>query len=280
MGFVSNIMGAVNQAAEYDNLKNLTLAQGLAAKNKAYAQATETRRAAEASARMAGLSMMQMRGNQRRDEGSARAAQAFSGSTSEGSGNALVEGVSARHEQAIANAAIAESVKQTQAINEEISYQRSGDEAYKAAQVEADQYRRAAKATRTGAWFSAASGLAMGIAGAMQGIAGAKEFNANQATEAQGIIDGKIKPGDAQYLSTADALRLMNREIGVNDLRKHSVWQEGLTFAADWSGAGSSMTNALNPYLAKYTTPAWQQGLISSYVSRNKTMKGTPFAHI
>lgn len=280
MGFVSNIMGAVNQAAEYDNAKNLTLAQGLAERNKAYAQATETRRAAEASAAMAGLQLMQMRGNQRRDEGAARAAQAFSGSTSEGSGNAMVEGVSAKHEQAISNAALAESVKQQQAINEQIVFQRKGDEAYKAAEAEADQYRRAAKATRTGAWISAASGLAMGIVGAVEGATSAQEFNAAQKTEAQGIIDGKIKPGDTQYLSTADALKLMNKEIGINDLRQHSLWQEGLTFGAARSSAFSSAANAMNPYLARFTTPAWQEGLVSSYVRGNRKMRGAPFAHI
>lgn len=273
-------MGAAGQAREYDNAKRLTLSQGLAERNKAYAQATETRRAAEASAAMAGLSMMQMRGNQRRDEGAARAAQALDGGTTEGTGNAMVEGVSARHEQAIANAALAESVKQTQAYNEQVSMQRQGDEAMRAAEAEADQYRRAAKATRTGAWFSAASGLAFGIAGAMRGVQGAKEFNAAQEAEAKGIQAGQIKPGDAKYMSQSEALQLMTGQLDVGGLRKHNLWQEGLTFAADWSGAGSSMVNALNPYLAKYTTPAWQQGLISSYVSRNKQMKGTPFAHI
>lgn len=280
MGFVSNVMGAVNQAAEYDNAKKLTLLQGLAEKNKAYAQATETRKAAEASARMAGMSMMQMRGNQRRDEGAARAAQALMGGTSEGSGSAMAEGVRKQHESAIANAMVSESVNQHNAINEQVTLRRKGDEAMRAAEAEANQYRLAAKATRTGAWISAANGLVMGIAGAMQGAESAKEFNANQATEAQGILSGKLKPGDTQYLSTADALKLQSGEIGVNDLRQHSVWQEALTFGAKYGSSGSSAANAFNPFLAKFTTPSWQDGLISSYVSRNKTMKGRPFAHI
>ena len=280
MGFTSNIMGAVNQAAEYDNAKNLTLAQGLAEKNKAYAQATETRKAAEASARMAGLSMMQMRGNQRRDEGAARAAQALMGGTSEGSGNAMAEGVRRQHESAIANAMVSESVNQHNAINEQVTLRRKGDEAMRAAEAEANQYRMAAKATRTGAWISAASGLAMATAGAIQGAASAKDFNANQKVEAEAIKSGKLKPGETQYLSTSDALKLMNGQIGVNDLRQHNVWQEGLTFGADWGSAGSSAANAFNPFLARFTTPSWQDGLISSYVSRNKTMKGRPFAHI
>ena len=280
MGFVSNILGMTAQASEYDHAKRQTLIQGLAEKNKNYAQATETRRAAEASARMAGLSMMQMQGNKRREEGEARAAQALKGGTSEGSGNAMVEGVSKQHESAIANAALGESVNQHNALNEAIVHERRGDEAMRAAKAEAEQYRLAAQATRTGAWISAATGLAEAVAGGVTGAMGAMDFNAKQKEEAQGIIDGKIKPGDTQYLSTADALKLQSGQMGVNDLRTHSVTQEFFNFADAMGMAGSSAANMANPYLSKFTTPAWQQGLIDGYVYGNKNMKGTPYKHI
>lgn len=280
MGMIGNIWGATRQASEYDHEKNMRLIEGVAARNRAYSEARGIMREAAQNARKAGVAMMEARGDERRAVGAARAVQGATGVMSSGSGGSMERNAIAAGEQEIANMALNQSQRMENSINAGIATVQEGEAKKRAADAEAAQYRLMAKATRTGAWISAATGLVSGIAGMFEGGRNAREFNANQRGEANAVMAGELDPMNTEYLSLNDALKLQNGEMGINDLRTHSVWQEALNFGESWSSMGSSAANAYNPWVAQFTTPGWERGLISSYVSGNRRMRGKYYQKI
>lgn len=280
MGMISNIWGMTKQAREYDHEKNMRLIEGMAARNRGYSEARAIMREAAENARKAGVAMMEARGDQRRAVGAARAVQAATGTMSSGSGGTLARNAYEAGEQEVTNMAINQSQRMANSINASIATAREGEAKKRAADAEAEQYRLMAKATRTGAWISAGTGILSGVAGMIEGGLNAREFNANQKGEAAAVKAGKMNPMNTEYLSMNDALRLQNNEIGINDLRTHSVWQEALNFGESWGSMGSSAANAYNPWVAQFTTPGWDRGLISAYVSGNRKMRGKYYQKI
>ena len=233
MGFVSNMLAADVTASGYDARKKQTLAYGQAAKNRAYSQANGVDQAARSNALVEGSNMMTMRGNQRRAVGNARAQAAGSGFTSEGTGAATADAVNSLYEKRISDMAHESSTGSINAVNQAIGLRRQGDEAMRAAEAEAAQYRSMARGTRMGMWLSGAGSLVGAIDGGLNAYDDAVEWN-----ERPDVQSGEVKPA--------------------------GVWKDTTIGAMNGMGWGSSAANAFNPYMSSFTSQGWEKSFLKA----------------
>lgn len=224
---VSQFISGAGQASQYDAMKRMTLAKGQAEKNKAYAQATATEQASKQAAAFAGENMMRERANQRRAVGEARTAAAGSGFTAEGTGTSVADAVRRAYDMRVGDMATASSVNQTNSINQAIGMRRAGDEVMRAAESQAAQYRRMAKATRSALWINGITTATQIASGAISGYNDALDFNkqadAYNKTNATEIAKGNMTAkkhqspwemallnADSEGISTANTVGGMN----------------------------------------------------------------------
>ena len=233
MGFMKPMLSASVTASGYDARKKQTLAHGQAARNRAYSQANGVEQAARANALVEGANMMTMRGNQRRAVGAARAQAAGSGFTSEGTGAATAAAVNSLYEKRIADMAYESSTGSVNAVNQAIGLRRQGDEAMRAAEAEAAQYRSMARGTRMGMWLSSAGALAGAIDGGLDAYNDAREWN-----ERPDVQSGEVKPA--------------------------SVWKDTTMGTMNGMGWGSSAANAFNPYMSSFTSQGWEKSFLKA----------------
>lgn len=233
MGFVGQLIGGLSQASLYDGQKKNALFQGEANRNKYYAQATQTEEAGRAEAEQAGANMMTARQNQRLATGSARASQAGTGFTSQGTGSQAERSVNMAYEKQISDMARSASVGTINAFNQATSLRRQGDIAYMQGEAEAAQYRAMAKATRSGLWASGISAAVGAGVGMYKGSQGANAYNASvdkyNEKYASQIADGTMEA-----------------------MQKTSVFQSGLIGGLSGSGDFGNLTGSFNPFLARY----------------------------
>lgn len=175
MGFVQPVLGAISQGSAYDAAKRKALIEGEVARDTAYSRATAKGEASKKALHVVAGNMARAAGNKRREMASARVAGMSSGFTSEGSGGKAEELVAKVYDGQMADMARAGSEASMQAFNEQVALRKQGDAAMRAAEIEAQQQRALAKASRTGAWFNAIGGIAGGAIGAYKGISAAFE---------------------------------------------------------------------------------------------------------
>ena len=207
MGLLDGLLGGVSQMRDYNLKARLAMSQGLAQKNAAYAQATQIERAAYGQARLANLNMMRMRSNQRQAEGAVRAQRAGSGfDQSTGTGTQAEDAVRRAADMQVSDAALSSSIAQGQARDEAISYRRQGDAAMRAAEAEADQYRRALRSTRSGMWAAGVSSVFSGLSGGLMaynagGDARQVGLSVGQGLDAGFSMGSAFNPFMAKYAS-------------------------------------------------------------------------------
>lgn len=240
MGMVNSLIGGAGQASAYDAQKRMALAQGQAAQNAKYAQATSENEADKKRLMQSAQNMARMAGNQRRAVGAARAVRGASGFTEAGSGAAQEAQADAAYAQRMADMARSASVESENSRNRQIALRREGDAAMRAAEAEAAQYRSLARRTRTGMWVSGISSALGAIGGAVGGVQGAQAANASAAAfneaNAAGIAAGS------------------QHAMGMQ-----SLWQGGLMGGLHGANGAGSMANAANPFLARYASQGWEQ---------------------
>lgn len=254
--FINNLSGQSGQARSYDHMKRMSLIQGLAAQKAAYSQADAVERTAKKNARLDADAMATMQGNKKRAEGAARAMAGASGTMSSGSGRALEQSVSKNYEQKIADAALSSSIEQENAINAAIGLRKQGDDNRRAAEAEAAQYRAAAKATRTGMWFSAAGGILGMAQGIYEGKKTADEYNGKKLSE-------NATPEERAELE-----------------RKQSWFHNASVGGATYANSYMSAANAANPFMSRWVTPGWENGVIRSYMLGNRNLRGSKYQNI
>lgn len=93
------------------------------------------------------------------------------------------------------------------AVNQAIGLRRQGDEAMRAAEAEAAQYRSMARGTRMGMWLSGAGSLVGAIDGGLNAYDDAVEWN-----ERPDVQSGEVKPA--------------------------GVWKDTTIGAHEWDGLG------------------------------------------
>ena len=240
MGAISAVTGGLAQAGQYRVKREQALANGLAQKNAAYAQATATEQAAKANLRTVAENMARMAGNRRRDMGAARNANAASGFTSDGSGSKAEEVANKVHTQAMADMARSGSTASMDAADAAIGQRRQGDMALRAAEIEAQQYAAMAKASRTGAFMSAVGGVIGAAGGAINGYGRAEAFNkAHEAAIASG------------------------------DVKAASLWQNAAVGGVYGADGGAGLLASANPFTAAYAGETWQRNLLGLFEKDN-----------
>lgn len=119
------------------------------------------------------------------------------------------------------------------AVNQAIGLRRQGDEAMRAAEAEAAQYRSMARGTRMGMWLSSAGALAGAIDGGLDAYNDAREWN-----ERPDVQSGEVKPA--------------------------SVWKDTTMGTMNGMGWGSSAANAFNPYMSSFTSQGWEKSFLKA----------------
>lgn len=232
MGAIQAVIGGISQASQYSAAKRQALMSGEAQKNAAYAKATASEKESKEALKLVGENLERMAGNRRRDMGKARAANAATGFSAEGSGGKLEEVANKVHTQQMADMARAGSTASMNALDEQIGLRRQGEAAMEAARIEAEQYAAMAKASRTGAWLSALGGVVGMAGGAVQGYQNAQAFNK--------LFAAPIKDG---VLNAAS----LNKSAMLGGL-----------FGAD---AGAGLLASSNPFTAAMAGSSWQRNL-------------------
>lgn len=233
MGFVNSVLGAAAQGSAYDAQKRRVLVEGEAARNAAYAQATAKGEAGKRQLAVVAENMARAAGNRRREMGAARNAAAGSGFTDEGTGGKAEEVVGRVHGLQMADMARAGSVGGMQALNEQVALRRQGDEAMRAAVVEARQLGALAKASRTGAWFNALSGVVGMAGGAVNGVEGAQAFNADNA-----------------------------EAIAKGDVGAASLWKNGFWGGVLGGDGTAGFAAGVNPFTAQFAGDSWDKNFM------------------
>ncbi len=226
MGFVRPVIGALGQANEYSAKGRQALIAGQAQQNAANAKATAKEQASKRELHQVAENMKRTSSNKRRDMGAARAGQASSGFTQEGSNTKGEEMTQKIYSQELEDMARGGSVASMNSLNEQVALRRAGDAAMFAARAESEQYMAMAKATRTAAWMNAVGGLVGAAGGAFDAGYGLKTPMSDWGRDEWGYVAGKgIYGGDA----------------------------------------GAGLVTAFNPFAAKYASRTWEANLMDLF---------------
>ena len=137
------------------------------------------------------------------------------------------------YEKRISDMAHESSTGSINAVNQAIGLRRQGDEAMRAAEAEAAQYRSMARGTRMGMWLSGAGSLVGAIDGGLNAYDDAVEWN-----ERPDVQSGEVKPA--------------------------GVWKDTTIGAMNGMGWGSSAANAFNPYMSSFTSQGWEKSFLKA----------------
>lgn len=234
LSFIANISNGIAQAGAlraqgraYATSAALQRKQARATRNAAESNAQNIEKTSREQQELAAMNLRRQRDNEQDAIASARARQAASGFTSEGTGASQEQAVQAYFDTAVEDAALSASITTLNHFNAAAATRRQGELAAMANEMQAQQYdaaagqaKRLGKQVLIGTGINTAVGLALMPGAYNDAKEGAEAYNARFG----------LKPGMANYIDPEKAALL------------------GAGSAATW---GFEAAGSINPYTAQ-----------------------------
>ena len=259
---MGQIIGNALSSGNYRTMASVARSQGRAQQAAYNLKANNLEEEARADSRLAALNMSRMRENQASNQASARARQASSGFTAEGSSMQNELALADVFEKSIADMALSNALSDSGKRTAAMASRQQGRLSMMQADAQAGQYNRLAKSARNAAWIQGASTLLSAAAG---GIAATPEETAaptatagtsGKATAGGGASAGAATVGTTlpSWLTGALSSGQSAYDLSGNFLQ----WSPGTISSsrASSTNAGSALNDLLVALLGQSASPS------------------------
>lgn len=243
LGFLSSLQQMRSQAKSYKHQSKLHSIAAKSARTQANAQAALIEFQSKQQLEIANSNLRTARENQRAAVGEARAVQAASGFTTQGTGNSTARQVKAQADAEIANMALSASIASHNAWQRARDTIKQGNVTAMQHESQAEQYAMASKATRDSMLWTGIGG----VVGAATPIA----LDMYQTSKLNDTITTAYNQGQFGKVGSDAALKAYQ-----NTLQTGMSTSEMLSAAYTGLNMGAGITNAFNPYTATMTPAA------------------------